>query len=122
MRLVNSTSQYIVQATLIRKGCHHLFSTKRKTFIKDGGPAGAIYESGWMDANYIFLWFQKLFLPAVSHLTRTAPVVLFFDGHYSHISIAFHQTLQPLDVGVFAPLKNAWCAVLKLETRGKYVS
>ena len=61
MKAVHETGwQYIVQATLIRKGCHHLFSTKRKTFIKDGGPAGAIYES---DANYIFLWFQRLLCP-----------------------------------------------------------
>ena len=33
--------------------------------------------------------------------------------------------LQPLDVGVFAPVKNTWQAVLKqykLETRGEHVS
>ena len=109
-----------------------------------GGPAGAVYgtsESGWMDANNILSWFRKLFLPAVSH--RTAPVVLFFVGHYSHISIELIQQaqanrvvlmclppntthlLQPLDVRVFAPLKNAWRAVLKqykLETRGEHAS
>jgi len=54
-----------------------------------GGPAGAVYgisESGWMDASNFLSWFHKLFLPAVLHLTKTGPVVLFFDGHYSHIS------------------------------------
>ena len=79
----------------------------------------------------------------MSHLTKTAPVVLFFDGHYSHISIEIIRQaqanrvvlmclppnithlLQPLDVGVFAPLKNTWQAVLKrykLETRGEHAS
>ena len=114
-----------------------------------GGLAGAVYgisQSGWMAANNFLSWFCKLFLPAVSHLTKTAvPVVLFFDGHYSHISIELIRQarankvllmcfppntthlLQPLDidVGVFAPVKNTWQAVLKqykLETRGEHVS
>ena len=111
-----------------------------------GGPAGAVYgisESGWMDASNFLSWFCKLFLPAVAHLTKTAPVVLFFDGHYSHISMELinqarankvvlmcfppntTHLLQPLDVGVFAPLKNAWRAILKqykLETRGEHAS
>ena len=108
----------------------------------EGGPAGTLYgitESGWMDgANYLS-WFTKLFLPAVSHLTKTAPVVLIQDGHHSHISLELIQQardnnvvllclppntthlLQPLDVGVFAPVKKAWKKILKeykLQTRG----
>ena len=37
-------------------------------------------------ANFLH-WFEKLFLPSVQHLTSTAPVILFFDGHHSHMSI-----------------------------------
>ena len=43
-------------------------------------------ESGWMDAYNFLSWFTKVFIPAVSHLTATAPVVLFLDGHHFHIS------------------------------------
>jgi len=104
-----------------------------------GGPAGAFYgisESGWMDASNFLSWFHKLFLPAVSHLTKTEPVVLFCDGHYSHISLELireasankvvlmclppntRRLLQPLDVAVFAPLKMHG----ELETRGEHAS
>lgn len=109
----------------------------------EGGPAGALYgisESGWMDPANFLSWFLKLFLPAVSHLTETGPVLLFFDGHYSHISLelirAARQSnvhllclppntthiLQPLDVGFFSPLKTNWRKILKLyrlQTKGQ---
>ena len=111
-----------------------------------GGPAAAIYgisESGWMDASNFLSWFEKLFLPSVSHLTESAPVLLFLDGHHSHISVELIKKardsnililclppntthlLQPLDVGVFPPVKAAWRAILKkynLESRGARVS
>ena len=111
-----------------------------------GGPAGCVYgasESGWMDGTNFLSWFRKLFLPAVGHLTSTGPVYLFFDGHYSHISLELIRTaqksnvklfclppncthiLQPLDVGVFGPVKKTWGKVVKqwrLETRGMNVS
>ena len=111
----------------------------------EGGPAAAVYgisESGWMDGANFLSWFTKLFLPAVPYLTETAPVLLFLDGHHSHISLELIRRargnnilllclppntthlLQPLDVGVFAPMKSAWRAILKrykLETKGQQV-
>ena len=112
----------------------------------EGGPAGALYganESGWMDAESYLSWFSKLFIPAVSHLTKTGPVVLIQDGHHSHISLELIRKarenhiillclppntthlLQPFDLAVFSPLKKAWRAILKqykLETRGDHAS
>ena len=111
-----------------------------------GGPAAAVYgvsESGWMDSDNFLSWFKKLFLPTISHLTKEAPVLLFLDGHYSHISLELIKQaqsnnvillclppntthfLQPLDVGVFAPLKSAWRGILKrysIETAGARVT
>ena len=93
-----------------------------------------------MDPANFLSWFLKLFLPAVSHLTKTGPVLLFFDGHYSHISLELIRAarqnnvhllclppntthiLQPLDVGVFSPLKTSWRKILKLyrlQTKGQ---
>ena len=72
-----------------------------------------------------------VFLPAVKHYFSKLPVVLFFDGHHSHMSLKLievarsnnmhlicfppHCThiLQPLDVAVFEPLKATWQKVLK---------
>lgn len=85
----------------------------------------------------------KAVLASVSHLTPTGPVILYFDGHHSHISMELIRRardnniillclppntthlLQPLDVGVFAPVKTCWRKILKqykLETQGQHVS
>ena len=107
----------------------HLYNT-----WTEGGPAAACYgvsQSGWMEeANYL-KWFEMQFHVAVKHLLETGPIVLFFDGHYSHMSISLIQTarrlgvhlfclppntthvLQPLDVGVFGPMKQQWRTILK---------
>ena len=82
------------------------------------------------EANFL-KWFELQFYPTVKHLTETGSVVLFFDGHYSHLSISLIKKarsfgihlfclppntthiLQPLDVGVFGPVKSAWQKILK---------
>ena len=99
-----------------------------------GGPAGAVYgvsDSGWMDTQNFMEWFKKLYVPAVTPLLQTGPVVLFVDGHYSHLSLDLIQyaksqgihlfcfpphlthILQPLDVGVYGPVKKTWKVILK---------
>ena len=105
---------------VVHKG-KHLYST-----WTNGGPAGARYsvsESGWMEKENFLSWFEKLFLPSVKACLDSGPVVLIFDGHHSHISINLLELararnvhlvclpahtshiLQPLDVGVFGPMK-----------------
>ena len=54
------------------------------------GLVRALYgvsDSGWMEAANFLPWFSKSFIPAVSHLLETGPVVLFVDGHHSHITL-----------------------------------
>ena len=102
-----------------------------------GGPPGTFYSmscSGWMETANFHEWFVKMFLTSVSDIVKTGPVVLFLDGHKSHITLQLiemakehnviiyvfppHTThiLQPLDVGVFKPLKSVWSQVLKTYT------
>ena len=67
------------------------------------GAPGAVYgisESGWMDSDNFLSWFKKLFLPAVSNLTKEAPALLFLDGHYSHISIKSIKLAQSNNTGI----------------------
>lgn len=99
-----------------------------------GGPAGAAYgvsDSGWMEKANFMEWFDHTFAPAVSHLLATGPVVLFFDGHGSHIDFNLvnkalkhnvilmclpphaSHVLQPLDVTCYGPLKQVWRQILK---------
>ena len=94
-----------------------------------GGPAGATYtisDSGWMEKANFHQWFEHSFIPSVSHLLTAGPVVLFLDGHGSHIDFELVNTalkycvilmclpphvshvLQPLDVTCYGPLKQVW--------------
>ena len=79
----------------------------------------------------------------MKHLLDSGPVVLFIDGHFSHAgidlikrarSLGIHlfrlppnttHLLQPLDVGVFGPMKNRWRVILRryqIKTRAKNVN
>ena len=99
-----------------------------------GGQSGRhfnVSESGWMEQPHFLEWYKKLFLSAASSTLETGPVILFMDGHASHINLELirlardhgvflfclpsHTThaLQPLDVGVYGPLKSRWGKILK---------
>ncbi len=111
-----------------------------------GGPAGAVYgvsDSGWMEGQNFLSWFEKSFVPAIKHLISSGPIILFVDGHHSHTGIDLilksrkqgihilclppHTThiLQPLDVGVYGPIKTTWRTILRqhrIETRAEEVT
>lgn len=95
-----------------------------------GGPNGAKYttsSNGWMEEDTFFDWVMNAFL---SNIPEARPVTLIFDGHASHITLPLvklapsnqitvlrlpsHTThyLQPLDVGVYGPLKISWEKIL----------
>ncbi len=95
------------------------------------GPNGARYAvsySRWMSDIIFEQWFCNSFVPFTANLQK--PVVLFFDGHGSHLTYVTISTamremiiiiclpphtshaLQPLDVGVFGPLKSIWRRIL----------
>ena len=68
------------------------------------GPAGTLYgvsNSGWMESDNFLEWFNKMFLPAVNHLLRTRAVVLFIDGHHSHLSLSLIRTANEKGVHLY---------------------
>jgi len=87
-------------------------------------------NSGWTSNSHAYEWLTTLFDPETKPLDPNSRRLLIMDGHGSHITanvIAYamenaidllilpphtSHVLQPLDVGVFAPLKRA----LALET------
>jgi len=100
----------------------------------EGGPTDCLYafsESGWMMDTIFENWLQHF----IQTIDTTKPNVLILDGHNSHITYRASQickdnniillclppktshALQPLDVGVFKPLKNKWREVLKTWAR-----
>ena len=78
-----------------------------------------------MEADDFLQWLLKSFVPSVIHLLSKGLVVFFIDGHQSHISLQLVKTekekgihlyclpphaahiLQPLNVGVYGPIKQA---------------
>jgi hypothetical protein len=95
-------------------------------------------SSGWTSDSHGYEWLTTVFEPLTKPTDPTARRLLIMDGHSSHITanvIAFcmrnaidllilpphcSHILQPLDVGVFAPLKRALAsetdASLRLDT------
>ncbi|KAL7280360.1 hypothetical protein ACG7TL_005284 [Trametes sanguinea] len=94
--------------------------------------------NGWTDDALCAEWFRHSFIPQTNaKRTSDAPILLIYNGHGSHATPALvelalqhnihlfclppHIThkLQPLDVGVFAQVANAWtkhCDAVCAET------
>ena len=108
-----------------------------------GEVPGTMYglsDSGWIDMEIFESWFINHFLV---YAPPARPLLLLMDGHSSHFSPLFvnkaaeeqvivfclpphstHKT-QPLDKGVFSPLKRAWreeCHSYMLANPGKVVT
>ena len=82
-----------------------------------------VSANGWMSADNFFCWLANCFYPSVVNKV-TFPIIIFMDGHTSHINVAVSEfcrekeiilfcfipqashLLQPLDVSVYGPLKN----------------
>lgn len=98
----------------------------------NNGPVNARYNcspSGWMEGPQFLDWFQNSFVPETSKLEGKKLLIL--DGHNSHLSLDLidiavsnniellclpahtSHLVQPLDVGVYKPVKLAWRSVLR---------
>lgn len=83
-------------------------------------------ENGWMTGEAFYSYIEETFGPFLTRNKVKRPVILFLDGHKSHltqettdlcsklkivlINLYPNSTwlLQPCDVGVFKPLKTCW--------------
>lgn len=81
--------------------------------------------NGWISSDSFLRWLTNLFYASV-HDEIQFPIIIFLDGHTSHINISVSDfctdkgiilyclppyashVLQPLDVSVFGPLKKLW--------------
>ena len=111
--------------------------------MAEGEVPGTTYglsPNGWMDGELFETWFVQHFL---TYAPPSRPLLLLLDGHMSHFSPTFvnkaaeeevvvfclpphstHKT-QPLDKGVFGPLKLAWrevCHLYLTTNPGKVVT
>lgn len=83
-------------------------------------------ESGWMSGELFFEYVSNVFHPWIEKENIKKPVILFIDGHVSHLTLPTSQfcsangiilvallpnathLIQPMDVAVFRTLKSGW--------------
>ena len=97
--------------------------------LMDGTPPGSIHAchiSGWIQSDIFTQWFRHFI--SVTKPTKSDPVILVLDGHYSHtrnmdvidlgrehgvsiICLPPHSShrMQPLDVAFMKPFKTLYC-------------
>lgn len=107
--------------------------------LPEGWSAGKT-ESGWMNRDTFYLFLRDVLHPWLVEQKIQFPVVLFLDGHKSHVSPQTTefcsaknmiliclppnstQVTQPLDVSFFRAFKNHWNQVLvnwRTDTSGE---
>lgn len=87
--------------------------------------------NGWMNSQCFFEYVSNVFLPFLQSSEIPLPVIIFLDGHTSHLSLELSEfcssnkiilvalfpnsthILQPLDVAVFGPMKRKWKAIVR---------
>ncbi|XP_018311079.1 uncharacterized protein [Mycetomoellerius zeteki] len=120
-----------------------LFSYKRiPSYIASKLPHGwscGRSDNGWMVASNFYEYIANIFYPWLLQNKIPLPVILYLDGHSSHMTkhlsdfcsmhkielIALYPNsthiLQPMDVSVFRPIKIAWKnAVNKYRVENNY--
>lgn len=88
-------------------------------------------DSGWMQSETFYHFIQNVFLRWLQENKIEFPVILFVDGHVSHLSLPLMKLcqenkielialypnathiIQPLDVALFHPLKDAYRNTLR---------
>jgi hypothetical protein len=96
---------------------------------KDQMPPGFVNfytKKGWMTVEAFCFWLLHQFVPELKRNQVEFPVVLYQDGHRSHVNIAISEIcaehdiilicfppnsthiLQPCDVAFFKPFKGLW--------------
>ena len=83
-------------------------------------------ENGWMDSEVFIGWLKNVFIPAVNAWMVKKPLILFIDGHKTHVTMEASDAciengielycllehsshiIQPLDLRFFGSLKSAW--------------
>ncbi|XP_030767168.1 uncharacterized protein LOC115890944, partial [Sitophilus oryzae] len=83
-------------------------------------------DTGWMKAEIMCDYIENVLYPHLKNSNTTFPVILFLDGHSTHLTYKLSclckrleivliclypnstRLLQPADVAAFKPIKNGW--------------
>lgn len=92
-------------------------------------------DTGWMNQNVFYDFIKNTFHPDLVEKNVKFPVILFVDGHKSHLSLKLSdlctelkivlvclppnatRIMQPADVSCFKPVKNGWSDAVTIWKR-----
>ena len=81
-------------------------------------------DTGWMKSEVMFDYIKNILHPSLQKMETTFPVILFLDGHSTHLTYDLSclcveleinliclypnatRILQPVDIAAFKPMKN----------------
>ncbi|KAJ6084345.1 hypothetical protein N7486_011145 [Penicillium sp. IBT 16267x] len=122
---VSSKGIYI-PPLIILKAKEHQAAWYQESALFNKGYAIARSQNGWTTDEIGLHWLKEIFKPQSKRYSTGAKRLLILDGHGSHLTADFDafckehaiiclcmpphtsHLLQPLDVGVFGPLKRAY--------------
>lgn len=129
-----NASGWAIPTTIIFKEKVHI-----KGWYEDGRLPGdwriEVSKNGWTTDKIGLRWLLKVFIPATTSRTVGRYRLLVLDGHGSHLTPQFDKAcsdnniiaicmpphsshlLQPLDVGCFGPLKQAYGSFIESKTQ-----
>jgi hypothetical protein len=99
------------------------------------GASGTVSESGWSNTEIFSTYMKDHLAPLLPARDQGNYVLVMYDGHKSHVSLALIQwarenniilfvlpphcshLLQPLDVTCYGPFENAWNAACHMHLR-----
>lgn len=125
---VNAVGQFANPLTIYK------YDRLPEKIAKSAPPNWGIGKSpkGWMNSSCFYEYFSNVFIPYLQDTKATLPVIVFLDGHSSHLSLPLSKLciekqiilvclypntthiLQPLDVSFFFPLKSKWRSTVKM--------
>ena len=126
-------TQITVLACISASGCYVppliVFAGQRFSYNPLEGFEDAVMgrsETGWMDSELFKTWLSDVFVKHLNEKVEPRPVVLFVDGHSTHLTMEASDIclengivlycllehashiMQPCDLRLFGPLKEHW--------------
>ena len=64
-------------------------------------------ENGWMDSELFLTWLRDVFIPSVEQRGVKKPIVLFVNGHSTHLNLAVSELCKEHNILLYCLLEQA---------------